>query len=78
MALQVRLQEGDIVSGTKEALCNHCGFPVRKGILPIIHPSSQGHCKAYCCVACFEAVAGKQMPEPLRSWHLEVEQSSGV
>lgn len=61
------------MTSRKERLCNHCGFPARKGALPIIYPGNDGKAKAYCCVACFEAVAGRPLPEPMRSWHLEVE-----
>jgi hypothetical protein len=59
----------------KVLLCNHCGFPVTRGKLPIIFPGKEGYCKPYCSVKCFEAVAGYSLPEPMRSQHLAVEQN---
>ena len=63
---------------SREILCNHCGFPARRGKLPILWPSTNdgtGPAKAYCCVEHFEIVAGGRMPEPRRTMHLEVEAS---
>lgn len=59
--------------GAKEVICNRCGYPVRKGVLPIIFPGNGGKCKPYCSVVCFEATAGFELPEPMRSNHLRVE-----
>lgn len=56
-----------------EKLCNGCGFPTRRGAVPIIYPGNEGACKAYCSVACFEKVAGARIPEPMRSRILAVE-----
>lgn len=50
------------VSHNREPLCNHCGFSVRRGVVPIIWPGNEGKMKAYCGIECWEAVAKSPFP----------------
>lgn len=56
----------------REVLCAGCGFPARRGKVPIIWPSNVSGRQAYCSVACWEKVAEREMPEPMRSLLLDV------
>lgn len=63
------------MSSRKEIACNRCGFPVRRGKLPFIWPSNETGTgrAAFCGVDCIEATAVGRLPEPMRTYHLEVE-----
>ena len=61
-----------------EVLCHRCGFPARRGKVPIIWPSGEGKNgrAAFCSLHCIEAtVAGRHvLPEELRDIHLAAEE----
>lgn len=60
------------MASRKELLCNHCGFPARRGRVPIIWPGNGGKMKLYCGIECWEAVA--KVPFPFhRTAHLTAE-----
>jgi hypothetical protein len=59
----------------RDVPCNTCGYPVRKGALPIIWPSNKLGRAAFCGVECFERTMGGTIPEPQRTWHLECEKA---
>jgi hypothetical protein len=57
----------------RDILCHRCLFPIRRGRLPILWPSGKGHANVFCSIACWEATSNETYPEPLRTWHLEIE-----
>jgi hypothetical protein len=57
----------------KETLCSTCGFPVRRGKIPIIWPGLPPAGKIIVCsVDCLEAKGGIMHPQ-LREIHKQIE-----
>jgi len=56
--------------------CECCGYPAKRGILPIIWPDPDSGRDVYCSVFCFESRMKMRLPEPYRTLHLAAEKAA--